>query len=192
MAGDLVVGLSSWIIQDGNYGDFGQGATSVFAIEFWAPSPLTEFEPAPSLAPSLTHRGNASHEAAGKVTYVADDWWVIDVGILAFRDGTPPTNVRPGAWLRGDIFVGVDPFFYFEGFGHRPGAPALIYDWRIAKIDVQTAPLVEISPRMLARDSAKLGWKEIVETKAWEDEGEYLLHCIRLDGPRWPTSKRHP
>jgi len=192
MAGHLVVGLTSWIIQDGNYGDFAQGSKSAFAIEFYAPSPLEEFEPAPSQSPSLTHRGNATHAAAGQVIYVADDWWVIDVGVLAFRDGTPPMHVRPGAWLRGEICLGVDPFFYFESLGHQPSAPALIYDWSIDQIFVQTAPLIEISPRVLAHDPTKLGWKEIVETNAWEDQGDYFLHCTRLDGPRRPSSKRHP
>jgi hypothetical protein len=48
--------------------------------------------------------------------------------------------VRRGGWLRGNVYIGVDPYFYFEQLGHEPGAPALIYDWKIEKIEMQTAP----------------------------------------------------
>jgi hypothetical protein len=88
--------------------------------------------------------------------------------------------------------IGIDPFFYFEGLAYQPGAPALVYDWKVEKIEVQTAPFIEVAPRMMAPDPAQLGWKEIVETNAREDAGEYLLHCSRLDGPRPPKGKRHP
>ena len=96
--------------------------------------------------------------------HVADDWWVLNVGILVFREERPPTNARRGRWLRGKIYIGIDPFFYFERLARQPGAPALIYDWKIEKIEVQTAPLIEVKPRVMARDPAKLGWREIVET----------------------------
>jgi hypothetical protein len=188
----LVVGLYSWIIMDGNYGDFARDAEVAFALEFHATPLLEEVEPDPILAPSLTRVGNADYEALGQVVHVADDWWVINVGILPFRDEKPPANVRQGSWLRGKIFIGIDPFFYFETLAHQPSAPALIYDWKIEKIEVQTAPFIEVGPRVMARDPAQLGWKEIVETNAREDAGEYLLHRRRLDGPRPPRGKRHP
>ena len=97
-------------------------------------------------------------------------------------------NVRQGSWLRGKVCIGIDPFFYFERLGHQPGAPAL----RIEKIDIQAAPFIEVEPRKFERDPAKLGWKEIDKTDAWEDCGEYLLHCVRVAGPRLPKSKRQP
>jgi hypothetical protein len=188
----LVVGLDSWIIEDGNYGNFAGDAEVAFALEFHATLPLEEVEPNPILAPFLTRIGNADYEALGQVVHVADDWWVINVGILAFREEKPQANVRQGSWLRGKIFIGIDPFFYFERLAHQPSAPALIYDWKIEKIEVQTAPLIEVRPQVMARDPAQLGWKEIVETNAWQDAGKYLLHCSRLDGPRPPKGKRHP
>jgi hypothetical protein len=188
----LVVGLDSWIIMDGNYGDFARDAEVAFALEFHATPPLEEVEPNAILAPSLTRVGNADYEALGQVVHVADDWWVINVGVLAFREEKPPANVRPGRWLRGRIFIGIDPFFYFERLAHQHSAPALIYNWKIEKIEVQTAPLIRVGPRIMTRDPAQLGWKEIVETNAREDAGEYLLHCSRLDGPRPPKGKRHP
>jgi hypothetical protein len=94
--------------------------------------------------------------------------------------------------LRGKISIGIDPFFYFERLAHQPGAPALVYDWKIERIEVQTAPLIEVKPRVMQRDPTKPGWKEIRETSAWEDDGEYLIHCTRIGGPRPPKSKQHP
>jgi len=117
---------------------------------------------------------------------MADDWWAIDVGILAFREERPPANVRQGSWLRGSAYIGIDPFFYFERLARQSGAPALIYDWKIVKIEVQTAPFIEVKPRVTERDQSLLGWKEIAETNAWDDDGghaEYLLHCRRISGP---------
>lgn len=192
MAGPLAIGLSAWIIQDTNYPDFAQGSRTEFALEFWAGTPLEEIEPHVTMLPSQTHRGSATHTVIARVVRVADDWWVIDVDVLVFQNYRPPANARPGAWLCGDVYIGIDPFFYFEDFGHRTNAPALIYDWAVKKVEIQTAPLIEISPRTFARDPAKLGWKEIAETRAWEDNGEYLLHCAFLGGPRWPRSRCQP
>jgi hypothetical protein len=38
MTNSFKIGLSSWIIQDGNYPDFKQGERAAFAIEFFAPT----------------------------------------------------------------------------------------------------------------------------------------------------------
>jgi hypothetical protein len=182
----LVIGLSSWIIQDGNYGDFCRGDAPAFALEFYAATPLEEFEPERTSVPSLIHNGGACYELVGQVVHVADDWWAIDAGILVFRDGQPPPNVRRGGWLRGRAYIGIDPFFYFERLANQPGAPALIYDWKIVDIEMQTAPFVETKPGVLERDPARLGWSEIAKTDAWRDDGgqaDYLLHCKRLDSP---------
>jgi hypothetical protein len=193
MADDVVVHLDSWIIQDGNYGDFTKGMDAAFAIEFWDAAPLVEFEPDPSIHPSRRHLDSANHDVHGRVVHVSDTWWVIDVGVLAFKEEKPPAHARAGGWLRGQIYLGIDPFFYFERLGHQPGAPALVYEWKVEKICQQTAPMIEIAPRVMARDPAKPGWQEIGETGAWEDtSGDYLLYCTRLNGPRLPLSKREP
>ena len=140
-----------------------------------------------------SHRvGDADYEVVGQVIHVADHWWAIDVGVLVFQETEPPATVRQGSWLRGKISIGIDPFFYFERLAHQPGAPAQIYDWKIERIEVQTAPLIEVKPRVLERDPTKLGWKDVLKTNAWEDEGEYLIHCTRIGGPRPPRGKCRP
>jgi hypothetical protein len=163
--------------------EISQGGPTPPSLEFHAALTLEEFEPERAPAPMLIHMGSAHYELLGQVVHMADDWWAVDVGPLAFREQRPPANLHQGSWVRGDAYLGIDPFFYFERLAHRPGAPALIYDWKIAKIDMQTAALVEVESRVWKYDEARLGWKEIAETNAWNDGGEYLLHCKRLDGP---------
>jgi hypothetical protein len=40
MESSLIIGLSSWIIEDENYSDFKRGDRPAFALEFHAPSAL--------------------------------------------------------------------------------------------------------------------------------------------------------
>jgi hypothetical protein len=192
MADTLIVGLHSWIIQDGNYGDFARETNAAFALEFYASSPLEVFESNLEPAPALNRLRDADYEVVGQVIHAADHWWVIDVGVLVFQEEKPPVAVREGSWLRGKISIGIDPFFYFERLAHQPGAPAQVYDWKIERIEVQTAPLIEVRPMVLERDATKLGWKDVLKTNAWEDEGEYLLHCTRIGGPRPARGRCHP
>jgi hypothetical protein len=98
---DVVVALDAWIIQDGNYGDFARDINDAFALEFLASEPLEQFEPGAAPTASLTRVKDACYEVSGEVVHVADDWWVINVGILAFQDGKPPAYVRQGNWLHG-------------------------------------------------------------------------------------------
>jgi hypothetical protein len=186
MAEHLVVGVSSWIIQDGNYGDFSRGDRAAFAIEFYASTEFTAVNPGRRPTRSLIHAGDAQYRTVGQVVHVAEDWWVIDAGTQLYREEKPPPTVQVGNWLEGEISVGVDPFFYFERLASLPDAPPLIYDWTVEKIEMQTAPFIEIRPRMMERDPERLGWKEIASTDAWKDDdgrAEYLIHCKRAEGP---------
>ena len=193
MADNLVVGLSSWIIQDGNYGDFSRGDHAAFAIEFYASTELTAVNPRRRPTRSLIHVGDAQYRTVGQVVHVAEDWWVIDAGTQLYREDKPPHAVQVGHWLEGEICIGIDPFSYFERLTLQPNAPPLIYDWTIEKIEMQTAPFIEIHPRVMGRDPERLGWKEIASTDAWKDDegrAEYLIHCKRADGPARRTLSR--
>ena len=73
---------------------------------------------------------------------------------------------------------------YFERLSARPNVPALIYDWHIEKIEIQTAPFVPVGERRRERDNTKLGWSDIQRTDAWRDDdghAEYILHCVRRE-----------
>ena len=197
MTGVLAIGLASWIVQDGNYTDFVRGYRSAFALEFYSPTGLNGVEPPSHRMVSLSYVGGAHYDAVGRVVYAVEDWWVIDVGVLVFRAETPPPDARPGRWMQGKIYIGVDPFFYFERLALKPAAPALIYDWEIERIELETGPFIEVDPPenwhpslrkspVMLRDPARLEYTEVSQTNAWRDDAgnaSYILHCKRLEGP---------
>ncbi len=182
MTVSLSIGLDSWIVQDGNYGDFKVGERTPFALEFGGRLARHEHAEAPVRA--MKHVENFSYEITGLIVHLTDEWWVIDAGVRMFCEQRPPEGLELGTWVTGEIDLGVDPFFYFERLAHQDGVPALIYDWVIEAISIQTAPFIEVEPRLMARDPTKLAWKPITETQATLDDGghaQYVLHC-RRDG----------
>ena len=54
---EVSIGLSAWIIQDGNYGDFRVGQQARFALEFHPQA----MEPAQHTAPFLHHLEGGRH-----------------------------------------------------------------------------------------------------------------------------------
>jgi hypothetical protein len=186
MTNSLSIGLSSWIIQDGNYPDFKKGDTASFALEFYAPAELA-VAPDSGQVTALEHLRDSTYQIRGKVAHVRDiEWWAIDTGILMFREERPPPGVEQGSWVSGEVYVGMDPFFYKESLSRHHTAPGLIYDWLIKGIQIQTAPLIKSEGNYMIRDREKLGWREVDATDAWRDDkgsAEYVLHCERLDNP---------
>lgn len=138
VAGSVIhVGLSSWIIQDGNYGDFTVGQQAKFALEFGA---LDELRPATEGPLSAEHLGASRHRVRARVAYVAEGVWVIDAGaFMAFRE-RPHEGTQLGAFVEGDVYVGIDPFFYFERLYRIPAMPPLSYGWLIREIQLETTP----------------------------------------------------
>jgi hypothetical protein len=186
MRNSFVIGLDSWVIQDGNYPDFKRGEDVSFALEFYSPTELSLEEAERSQVVWLEHIDADLYRIFAKVIHVRDcEWWAIDAGVLMYREERPPRGVELGTWVSGQVRIGVDPFFYFERLSRHHSAPALIYDWAINKIEIQTAPFVLVNDRRMERDPEQLGWREIEETNAWHDGAgaEYLLHCERLDNP---------
>jgi hypothetical protein len=190
----LAVGLASWIIQDGNYGEFERGDHRAFALEFSASTELDKVKPEGEHTPFLERSWGAMHKALGKVVHMTVDWWAIDAGILIYNEAQkPPRDVQLGDWVTGEIYVGIDPFDYFERLARHPDAPALIYDWKIEKIEMQTSPFIKRQPWLVSVDLSRPGLMEIETTNAWVDDGglaDYVLHCRRLDGPARRTRGR--
>ena len=81
---DLIVGLDSWIVQDGNYGDFAQATDASFALEFCPVIPLPKYGRPDHKAPSFTHVLESSYEIVAQVVHAQDDWWVLDAGLLMY------------------------------------------------------------------------------------------------------------
>lgn len=189
----LPIGLSSWIIQDGNYPDFEVGQERPFALQFYAHEPLKAMRAQNIIQPQHVYRGDCRFSIIGKSIHAGLDWWAMDFGIPAYTSHAPPMPHKVGDLFEGDIYLGVDRYDYFELFSRSADAPALIFDWRVERIEMQTASFIEQEDRMMIRDPAKIGWRDLPETNAWKDDGghaEYILHCVRLsDTPRRTLNK---
>lgn len=192
MDATLRIGLSSWVIQDGNYADFEQGQTAAFALEFFAPEPLAAVSPDTPLERSLTYRRGNAYDLVADVAFIGRHWCVLDAGYRLFSGIDAPGDWTLGLTVRGAVEVSVDPFFYFEDFSKAPRAPPLIYDWRIDRIELETTPWVRASEAVPHRDRSRPSWRDIPRTDAWNDDGghaEYLLTCTLLDNQRRRTLK---
>ena len=183
---DWKIGLSAWIIQDGNYGDFRSHERAEFALEFYAQN----YQPSFSSEKQARWIHASKYSVNAEVVFVAKRCFVIDLGVLAYREAEPPKSIRKGSWLEAEIYLGVDPFFYFEDLAHVQGMPPLIYNWHINKIGIETAPFIETvdahGTRIMVRDETKSAFQEIRQTDAWKDDnghGEYVLDCALMDVP---------
>jgi len=182
MSGSFAIGLSAWIIQDGNYGEFVAGREYRFALEFY-PHNLSA-DPSTEGAPHLAPVGNAVYDARGTVVFCSESAWVVDFGMPAYQDSEPPAWAKVNARAKGRIYVGVDPFFYFESLKSVPGMPDLLRQWLVQRIFLETTPWIESvdtgGRKLLARDTTRESFKEVPATDAWNHDnghGHYVLQC---------------
>jgi hypothetical protein len=180
----LHVGVSSWIIQDGNYRDFRVGEAAKFALEFYPQA----FEVARPHQVSYDHIRANRYRIHGQVVYVDRSVWVLDFGVLAYHHRKPPRSAKNGERFEGEIYLGIDPFFYFESLHALPGMPALQYEWCIKTILLETTPWLcqtdEAGRTIFTRDEQRESFAEVAETNAWEDDdgrGHYVLACERIE-----------
>jgi hypothetical protein len=79
------------------------------------------------------------------------------------HDRNDESNLQ-GKRFRTDIYLRIDPFFYFETLSQIPCVPPLIYSWRINSIFRETAPFIAaFSPSggtLHVRDQSKLALEE--------------------------------
>lgn len=187
---DWKVGLSAWIIQDGNYGNFRCHERADFALEFYP----QHCQPSSSSEKQGLWLYASQYRVNAEVVFISERCFVIDFGVLAYREAEPPKSIRKGSWLQAEIYLGVDPFFYFEDLARISGMPLLIYSWHVNKIGIETAPFIETvdarGTRNMVRDETKSAFREIRQTDAWNDDngnGEYVLECTLMDA----APKRH-
>ena len=184
------IGLSAWIIQDGNYPDFTVGDIVEFAVEYYQePSTQIAFV---DVEPSARLVRESLYDAVAEKVLQTEDITVLNIGILVYREAEQAAALgEPETRFRTQLHLGIDPFFYFERLSKIPGVPPLVYSWRIASILQQTAPFIESTAAsgphagrpIMVRDASKLGYREIQKTNAWEDDngfGEYVMRCELL------------
>jgi hypothetical protein len=176
----LQVGLDSWIIQDGNYSDFRVGQSARFALEFY-PYVIRACE---TRLPQCEHVLASKYRVCAQAVFTAPSVWVIDFGFKAYKNHPPPRFAAKGSWVLGKIYVGVDPFFYFEELHAIHGMPELRYDFRIGDIQLETTPWVQSKNQqgrtVLSRDDREKSFRPVAETNAWQDDegrAHYVLEC---------------
>ena len=184
------VGLSAWIVQDGNYADFTTGQDAKFALEFYSPVGLRPAAPGPMTA---EHLSASRYRVHAQVVFASDAVCVIDAGLfVAFEERQPPPHAVAGGWVEGEVYVGIDPFFYFEYLHKNEGMPPLSYRWQVQRILRETTPWVEVRDAhgrtVRTRDETKEAFVPVRETDAWHDDGNghYVVECRRLGGPEQP------
>lgn len=180
----MQIGLSAWIIQDGNYPEFELGRSARFALEFCAHSVAA----APVSVEAFTLTQPARYNLSARVAFRTAKVWVIDAGFLAYCQSEPPVFATLGSVVAGDFYLGVDPFSYSEYLYRLPGMPELRYEWRIDSIALETTPWIstrDTSGReILHRDESRTSYQPVPRTDAWHDadgHGEYILECTRIE-----------
>lgn len=174
---ELVVGLNSWIIQDGNYGDFQVGESYKLALEFNGSALVHS-----STRVMQCERKHASvYNVIAEVIFATPEVWAIDFGIKVFCEARPPRFVRSGDWVEGEIWIGVDPFFYKERLHRATGMPDLFTDWVVSRVRLETTPWVEdasAAQKRLRCNFEHEAWVDKDATDPWADDegrGDYLL-----------------
>src|SRR6185437_6323559 len=99
------IGLSSWIVQDGNYDDFETGQVVDFALEFYSKAIRAD----ETKQKSAKYLGRAMYSITGKIIYLTPDVWVLDFGIRVFQESKPPEGFVVGSFVAAEIYLGIDP-----------------------------------------------------------------------------------
>ena len=196
------IGLDGWVLQDGNYTDFATGERRQFALEFG----YQRWKRLRAAAPSeqqtrCRHSGrDATYEVTGQLLRSTDepagDAFVLDVGLGTYCEWMVLDDLEPpaaGAWLTGEILLGVDHFAYMDRLASLAAMPPLIHTWVIEEIQLETTPLVRVEhghplyngpdegPQPV-RDPSREAWRTIERTRMWDDGGgTYRLRCTLVD-----------
>ncbi len=129
------IGLAPWIIEDGNYDHFMKGDTREFAVEFYGDLAVVK-----SSQKSAEHVRDDTYKISAEVIYSTSEILIIDCGLLIYRERVGRI-LEVGSYVSGQVTFGVDPFLYFESLNKTPDVPALIYTWKIDKIDLVSSNL---------------------------------------------------
>jgi hypothetical protein len=183
------IGLSAWVIQDGNYPDFEVGQTAEFALEFWLPQGVAT---GPSTGEvSATNLGECLYDTVAETLVQTDEITVLNVGVLVYQHRSSQEPSFPvGHRFAVQLRLVVDAFHCFECRSKTGEVLPLVYSWKILSILRQTAPFVETvveGRKLRVRDTQRLGYEEILKTDAWNDDGghaAYILRCDLLPIPR--------
>ncbi len=180
----LNIGLSSWIMQDGNYRDFEVEQEYRFALEFHAP----RLESTRDQRPYLTLLEGSEYRFCGEIVLREPQLTVLDVGVLCYDERGLPLAAIPERFAAGELYLGIDHFSWLETHGRRSDVPNLFHKWRVREIRLETTPWVETESsggRTRKRRPGVRSFSPVLRTNAWEDDdgrAHYVLTCELL-GP---------
>jgi hypothetical protein len=184
------ISLDGWIIEDGNYPNFEAGQAAEFAVEFWIPK--GEVPQDSRQEPGVVLASDLLYDATAKCIVQTEQITILDIGILVYQSGPVPADTRfaIGDTFQSKLIIGVDSYFYFEHLRGTDGAMPLVYSWRIESIFRQTAPFLDIGPRLRGRDPSRLGYEEIQKTNAGVGDEEVPSICLAAN--YCPLRRRTP
>src|SRR5262249_45206580 len=156
-------GLSSWIIQDGNYEDFEIDRDYRFALEFRA----MRCDSTQDQRRYLKLLQGSDYRFCGEIMMSEADLTVLDVGVLCYNERS---TSLPGKFAAGELSLGIDPFFWFETHCKRSDVPNLFYKWRIRQISLETTPWVGAEKNTFKRRPGIRSFSPLARTNAWEDD----------------------
>ena len=181
----IEIGLSAWIIQDGNYPEFELGKEYRFALEVGVDTLINSSE----ISKSMTRASEARYDFTGEILMQDSEFTVFDMGLLCYREGDFSGGFNPGQFVSGNIYLGVDPFFWFESHAQRLNVPNLFYRWHVKEILLETTEwkVTQDSRGRTCRSrvDSPTSFTPVQQTRAWDDNGgnaHYILHCDCL-GP---------
>jgi hypothetical protein len=183
-----MIGLDSWIIQDGNYPDFVTGQRTDFALEFASRGGLRRLGGAHEVG--VRWIAGSHYEVTAQIVYDEPNAQVLDFGLLAYHFigiEDPDHQSQVGAWVTGEINLSVDPFFYFEELAREAGFPALIYAWTVQEVLQKTGETTPQDGIDHVQADKTDGFVRIEKTDAWGDDStlpSYLLRCRMEPAPR--------
>ena len=182
---EMNIGINSWVIQGGHYPDFTIGQKRCFALEFYPKS----LQPSSGTDVSMQSLGANRYRVCAKIVFATEKCWVIDCGVLAYKERELPKSFSCGSYVEGDLSISVDSYMYLKYFHALSGMPALSYQWLVSGIEMETTPWIEVRPRYMERDLRRESYLKINGTDARNDDGchaNYMLYAKLLRGPSLP------
>jgi hypothetical protein len=184
--------LSYWILIDGNYPTtkFEVGQVVRFAVEFYLPHYSVCTDPVMLKAVP----GRLEYDAVAEVVFRTEDVLVLNMGELsAFREYTQ-NALKIGDHVQGRLSLHVDPFMYYETLHMIPDMPALIHEWRIDSIEIDTTPLITVvdedGRQTTMKDESRISYETVnrvdscyLKGRGIKTIGSWVLHCTKLDRP---------
>jgi hypothetical protein len=188
----LAIGLSSWILEDGNYDAvvFAVGKSVKFALEFSFEKYSICNEPTRLTAKDI----GCEYDAVGECVFsdAEAEVQVMSFGEISAYCHSSVSNLKAGDRVTGNMYLGVDHFAYYEWLHDVPGIPPLMYEWQIERILFDVTPLImgtdERGHDAWVVDETRVKYREVLYTDPRlrhpkDTLGDYILICSRFEKP---------